>query len=229
MLNAKTALFQANLLYGIELSDNDFEEYFLIIHKMIGNKNTRIYHYITHINPEDLSIDLPCNCDQLEGVFYNWEDFNYTSNKAFGNEYNSHYTEQYIESRKHFTDPLYHHGKYAEYHRAGDKLYFKHNHGKIHILYKGELLDDEGLPFINDKEAMAIATYIAYIVKYKEALTKNNAQMLQFSQELYKKALQFMDEARTPEYVSQNDMDEILEVKSSWNRKVHNKSYKPLI
>jgi hypothetical protein len=30
------------------------------------------------------------------------------------------------------------------------------------VLYKGEVLDDNGLPDINDKEANAIAVYIAY-------------------------------------------------------------------
>jgi len=33
--------------------------------------------------------------------------------------------------------------------------------------------------------------------------------------------------ARTPDYINQNEMDMILEAKASWNRKVFGKSYKP--
>ena len=40
--------------------------------------------------------------------------------------------------------------------------------------YHGILLDEDGLPEINDKEAIAIAEYIAYVYKYKEAIRTNN-------------------------------------------------------
>jgi hypothetical protein len=34
------------------------------------------------------------------------------------------------------------------------------------------------------------------------------------------------DQARVAEYINQNDMDQILDAKSNWNRKIHGKSYK---
>ena len=37
------------------------------------------------------------------------------------------------------------------------------------------------------------------------------------------------DAARVPEYVSQNEMNELLEATSSHNRKVHGRSYKPTV
>jgi hypothetical protein len=54
-------------------------------------------------------------------------------------------------------------------------LYFTHNYGKVTILYKGILADEEGLPELSDKEATAIATYIAYVTKFREGLITNNA------------------------------------------------------
>jgi hypothetical protein len=39
-------------------------------------------------------------------------------------------------------------------------------------------LDDDGLPEITDKEAMALATYVAYITKNREGLKTNNAGLL---------------------------------------------------
>jgi len=53
-------------------------------------------------------------------------------------------------------------------------LYFTHNYGTVNVLYKGVIADDEGLPKLTDKEATAIATYIAYVIKFKEGLITNN-------------------------------------------------------
>jgi len=65
-----------------------------------------------------------------------------------------------------------------KYEQVGDKLYFTHNYGVVNILYKGILADDEGLPEISDKEATAIAAYIAYITKFKEGLITNNRDIV---------------------------------------------------
>ena len=35
--------------------------------------------------------------------------------------------------------------------------------------------------------------------------------------------------ARVPEYVTQNEMNDLLDVASSHNRKVHGRSYKPTV
>jgi len=39
-------------------------------------------------------------------------------------------------------------------------------------------MDDDGLPELTDKEATAIATYIAYITKFKEGLITNNPNII---------------------------------------------------
>lgn len=36
------------------------------------------------------------------------------------------------------------------------------------------------------------------------------------------------DAARVPEYISQNDMDLVLDTVSSWDRKMYGKSYKAI-
>jgi hypothetical protein len=46
------------------------------------------------------------------------------------------------------------------------------------------VLDEEGLPEINDKEANAIALYIAYVNKYKEAIKTNNKNLMQMALDL---------------------------------------------
>jgi hypothetical protein len=57
-------------------------------------------------------------------------------------------------------------------------LYFSRNYGTLNILYKGIIADEDGLPELTDKEANAIATFIAYSNKYKEGLKTNNAGLI---------------------------------------------------
>ena len=224
------AISLAQMLYDIEGDTDDLEEIGLVAYNFIGNKNTRLYKAILDVNCKDGSIQLPCNVDIIEAVTYcGPEDWNYTSNtKEFG-DIQSSYSENYIESKKSFLNPLYISGKYVEYKRVGNTLYVNKGIGKVIILYHGILLDEEGLPKINDKEAIAIAEYIAYVYKYKEAIRTNNQNILRMAQELKQQWLFHCDAARVPEYVSQEEMDQILNVQSSWNRKVYNKSYKPIM
>ena len=120
-------------------------------------------------------------------------------------------------------------GRFVKYERVGDTLYLDQEYGgKIYILYKGDILDDEGLPQITDAEAIAIATYCAYLTKFKEGLMTNNPNIIQMAQFLKQEWLQKCDAARIPESVSMNEMNEILDAKTSWNRKIYNKSYKPI-
>ena len=128
------------------------------------------YRYRTKIDCDTLSVDLPCNCDEIEAVTYDFEDWKYTSNDTVNGDYQSQFIENYIESRKLYENPYYISGKYAKYERIGDTLYFDRPHGEVNILYRGEMLDEFGLPEITDKEATAIATYCAYVLKYKEGL-----------------------------------------------------------
>lgn len=230
MVNFHYAISLAQMLYDIEGDTDDLEEIGLIAYNFIGNKNTRLYKAMLDVDCSDGSVLLPCNCDIIEAVTYcGFEDWNYTSNHKEYGDIQSLYNENYIESQKAYLDPFYIDGKYVKYKRVGDKLYVNKGLGKIQILYHGILLDDEGLPELNDKEAIAIAEYIAYVYKYKEAIRTNNQLILKMAQDLKQQWLFHCDAARVPEYVSQEEMDKILNVQSSWGRKVYNKSYKPVM
>ena len=218
----------ANSLYGLELEPEQFEELGLTAWNLIGNKTVRLYNYSADIYCDDLLVQLPCNCDIIEAVTYNHEDWNYSTNKTVNGDYNSQFTEQYIEARKLYQSPLYISGKYAKYERVGDTLYFDKDYGKVNILYKGIILDEDGLPKVNEKEALAIATYIAFATKQKQGWITNNQNIIQLAQYLYQQWLKYCDSARVPLSIDQNTMNQVLDAKSSWNRKVYNKAYKPI-
>lgn len=215
-------------LYGIEFSEDDYEEVALVAWNLIGNKRVRTYKYSVCMNDcDDNSIELPCNCDLLESVTTDWEDWNNVTNDTPNGDLNSALVEQYIESRKKFNDQLYQGGKHLKYERVGNILYFDKPYRKINILYRGIILDSNGLPEVTDKEALAIATYCAYVSKYKEGLMTNNSNIIQLANTLKQQWNVQCDQARTDQYLSQNEWDEILEAKTSWNRKIYSKSWKP--
>lgn len=225
-----TAMYQSHLLYATDFKNEDeFEEIGLIAYNFIGNKRTKFYRYTADINEVDLSVDLPCNCDLIEAVTLDGEDWNYTTNYSINGDLASSYTEQYIEASKSLESPFYMSGKFAHFERIGDKLYFDKDYGHVHILYRGQVLDAQGLPVLNDKEVNAIAAYCAYVIKYRQGLATNNSVLIQTAQLLHAEWNKLCDQARVPEHLTQNDMNEILDVKSSFMRKSHRKSFKPVM
>ena len=229
MNDFKYALVLAHQLYGIDLDESDYEELGLIAWNFIGNKRCRLYKYSTKLDCINLTVELPCNADIIEAVTYDFEDWRYTTNDTPNGDLNSAFVEGYIESRKAFTDPLYISGKYAHFERVGNTLYFDKDYGRITILYKGVILDDDGLPQITDKEAQAIAAYCAYTEKYKEGLMTNNVNIINIANMLKNEWNRFVDAARVSDYVNQNEMNEILDIGTRYDRKIFNKSYKPII
>jgi hypothetical protein len=231
MNNFKYAITLAQMLYDVDINDMDtLLEIGLVAYNFIGNKNTHLEAEIVNVDSKSGLVTLPCKADLVEAITYpNIEDWNYTSNtKNFG-DFNSLNIEQYIEKSKHSIDPLYLSGKLVKYRREGNYIYVTEPISQVCILYHSEQLDDDDLPLINDKEAVAIADYIAYTIKYKEALRSNNSAVFQMAQTIKRQWLIHCDAARVPEYVGQNEMNDLLEIASSHNRKVHGRSYKPTL
>ena len=216
-----------DMLYGLELEDEDLEEIGLIAWNLIGNKTTRLYSYSTTINPDDNSIKLPCNASSIESVTIPCEDWSRVTNYSEQGDPRTAFIESYIESSKTFKSPYHVPGKLIKYHQSGDTIYFPENYGIVNILYKGIIMDSEGLPELTDKEATAIATYIAYITKFKEGLITNNPNIIQQSSLLKAQWLQQCDQARVTS-LNSNDMNEILDIKVSWDRKSYGIGYKGL-
>ena len=81
------------------------------------------------------------------------------------------------------------------------------------VVYHGILADEEdGLPLVNDKELRAIAAFIAYTYMYKDSIKKRDGNLMKMAQVIKEDWLRSCNAARTPEHLSQNDMDAILDV-----------------
>lgn len=227
----QTAYTQSRELYGVELAPDEFETIGMIAWGKIGNKQAGLYRIVmepTKISDGLWTIDLPCNADILEAVTAEFEDWEKTSNQALTYQNDRGWIEQYIERGKLNTNSLYQSGRFIKYRREQNTLYFDQPYKKVFILYKGFIADEEGLPFLTEREVDAVAAFCAYSTDLKAARIskdKSTMEMALFLKQLWERAC---TRARVPDYINQNEMDEILNVAASWDRKRFGKSYKPI-
>ena len=215
-------------LYGIDPDPDEFEDLAYTAWERIGNKHTRLYRYIA--NTKNKELKLPCNVAIIESVHIPLVDAQVTSNKTYHNDVNSVVVEHYIDVWKFLNDPYNQWGKLLKYKEGGDTLYFNRDYCNVMVVYHGIIVDDEdGLPLITEKEKDAIATFIAYVEVYKDALRKRDKNSIILAQDIKAEWLRRCNAARQSEYLSQNDMNSILDVKYRWDRKQYGKSHLPII
>lgn len=216
--------------YGVELTPDSFENIAIVAWDKIGNYRYRWYHFRatpTQDSEGAWYIDLPCNVDHIEAVTANYEDYQKTSPITSDGYTQNGWVEGYIEDRKFNTSFGYIPGKFIKYVKDGNKLFFAEQFEVVNIIYKGILVDDEGLPSLNHKEIDAIATFCAYRDLHKRAIVTMNPNTMQFAQLLKQDWEKKCTQARVPDYINQNEMDQILDVVTSWDRKRFGKSFKP--
>lgn len=225
------AYSEACTLYGLNMSRDEFDEISIVALRKIGNKITRLHRVI--MKTDDCNrIELPCNCNSIEAITYalRGEEFDKVTNLDDFGDWSSKLTEDYIEMLRRDANELYVRGGFVKYEQVGDYLYFKHPCVVI-ILYKGTELDEDGLPYITEKESSALAAFAIYSERYKKLLelsgsfSKEQATLIS---ELKNNWLTAMSAARVSERINQNEMNEVLDILHSYNYKVYNRSFKPV-
>lgn len=214
-----------NDFYGIALNEDEFETTALYAWMHIGNKRTKYYRYTA--DTIEKRLELPCNVDIIESVNGSVEAFTMTDNTR-RESYGRQQVESYIESRKLTKHPLYQSGVLLNYHQEGNTLVFESKQRGVTVLYKGVLADEQGLPSLNFKEVEALSAYCAYTYYYKKALMTKDQALFQIAKDIQNIWKQKCSAARTPERLTQNEMDDILDASSSWDRKRYGLPYKPM-
>lgn len=216
-----------HILYGLDLFDDEVEEVGMYGWEHIGNKLVSFYNF--NGCTSNCELQLPCNADIIEAVTSNAIDYQKIDNLS-REDYGNKITESYIESRKTNTTPYYTKGKFLDYQYVHpNTLRFTKNYTDVNVLYKGIILDDDGLPQLTNNEVNAIACYIAYVHHRKLMMMNKDKATAELANYLAAEWRRLCDNARAPEYLNQNDMDKILNAKNSWNRKTFNISYKPVL
>lgn len=221
---AKSHLFE---FYGIDMDDDQFETIGLHAWDKINNKTYRFYKFSGYIH--DGKLELPCNADSIEYVQGSGESVRNSSPVQNGGVSNaSSNIEEMIENGKSNSSSFYGRGHYLEFTRHGDTLYFPKNTGHVTVLYKGTMLDENGLPNLNYKQIEAIAKYCAWIYNQKQAMITKDQATMQMAQMMRQEWMIACADARTPIYLTQNEMNKVLDIQSSWDRKKYGVSYKPI-
>lgn len=226
-----TAYTQAREMYGLELNPDEFETIGLIAWERIGNKDYKLYRYTSEPCQDECGnwfVKIPCNADFIEAVTTDYEDYQKTTSTTLAGNNQNGWIEDYTESRKFNTNVLYSSGKFIKYKEEGDRLLLADKFESVSILYKGVIVDDEGLPLLTPKEAEAVAAFCVFADSRKKAIMTKDQGTWSTVPYLEQNWKLLCTQARVPEYINQNEMDEILNVATSWDRKRYGKSFKPI-
>ena len=224
-LNFHTAYTYIQTNYGLNIDQLEFESSGMIAYDKIGNKQTEIKEFVGDVINGEL--ELPCGVTSIEAVFGNFIDSQKTSNKQRWPQVITNYIERYIEYWKYNKSLLYDYGVLLNYQMRENTLLFDKDYKNVLVLYRKQILDGEGFPYINSKEAEAIAAYCAYTDLYKQAIRTRDPNTYQMAQNIKLEWARLCERARVSEKVSQNDMNRILDVMTSFDRKSYGKSFKP--
>lgn len=114
-------------------------------------------------------------------------------------------------------------GKYLDYEHCGDHLKFNVDGICVDVIVRVIQVDSDGYPYVSDKTAMAFAYWLNFTAVQRLYFSKMaDANMLEMADEMYRRNAA---KARTPEAVSKNEMDDLMNVLTSMNRKFYDLPY----
>lgn len=224
--------------YDITMHVDDYVEKAYEIFRRIGNIASATHAY-SEVLQESREIQIPCNAEFIESVTTK-EEFNVEGNNQVLTIFNT--DGAIVNQNTHLPDlltsgstnyikesQLHPDGQFIPYEIKGKYLYFPEHYvgTEVVIIYRGIVVDDEGNPCINSKQAEAIAARLAFITTQKRAFMSDPAAMNMLSY-IKMESERLLQAAAIPEHISQNAWDRLMDIKTSSNRKVFNSSYKAI-
>lgn len=223
-----TAKARLKSRYGITMPDDEFIEKGYYIWREIGNIATDLRPFAVTV-PQDLIIYLPKDCEFVKKVTTGaLTDSNGNSGtigyNSSGREMETRPTtgmlSSALESRQ---TSLHAEGESVNY-VLGDgciQLTSADLYGRVvNVLYEAISVDSDGLPLLNDKEVEAIVANLAM-----QQAEIDMFRRIQGSDKLVAmlrpEAARLMVAAKSPEKISDEAIDRILDIKTSWDRKTY--------
>jgi len=236
--NFLAAKFMLKELFDITMTDEDFIEKAYRGYRKIGNIATATHTFKGKV--ESLKIKLPCNVEFIDSVttgdlvLDNVGDIVFVADTDYGPKISQYYYPDLLAANNitkinlSRTD-LHPTGEFIPYKICGRNEYLEvddHWEGEtLNIIYRGQILDEDGLPALSNKEVEALVYYVAYLDVQKRLFKKEpgTVDLLNYIIPKYKRALQA---AAIPEYLSQNFWDQLLSANTRMDRKQFGSSYK---
>ena len=217
-------------------SHDEFIEKAYITWRDLPNKHTRSHMYIAKVDMYN-KIELPGNVEYIKAVMTPGFVFDtyvdrfdrltvyYNGSKPYLSV-KDEYPWQSYRADKSIQDKF---GHMLTYQLVGDGVIeFEQEDLKgmyVAILYKGLLVDNNCDPLLTNNEINAISANVAYMdaLYWAQAGDQNRAKMLGFMESRMTMA---MAKAGIAEKVTDNQMDTLLNIKTSQTRKYYNRQYK---
>ena len=218
--------------FGFSMSDDEFIEKSIPIWREIGNISSIIKDHVAYV-PEDLVVELPADCEFVESVVTSaFKDSLNISRNLSRMSYGPNGKIAEEEPIAGNTNPESN-ARVSEHYNYGESVEYEllDNHSlkvrskllasyPIKIKYSVIAKDSDGLPLLNDKEIEAIAVSMALREAEKRVFMgdKNAANALQY---LKAEVERLMVYANIPERINDDEIDKMLEVLHTWDRKTY--------
>lgn len=198
-----------------------------VVLPLIGNRHQNVYRYtISHkdskVSNGSKFIPVPCNLDAIEAVLDgNIDEYTYFNNTYTNNRNGSHLYHTfptYAQNYGFHSIDCFVYKESREYHAPGNLVNYKFNGDEISIsgnntsditvIYRGSIVDKDGLPLVTNREAIALAFYWNYNREFRRAVTRKagDGNVLGLAEQL---KTRWIMRARVPEHLSQNDLNNI--------------------
>lgn len=230
-----TAQAKASHLYAVDIDTDDFIEMAYTIWRSIGNIATVLTRYFTKV-PADFIIELPQQCEFIDSVTSIDRQTVATTHDS-GGEKDRHVPAAHVRSNL----PEINQSITSSSGMSINYITLDNNSIKITspvlvsadimIVYRSLDLDEDGLPLLNDKEVEAIAAEVAKRVMLRKGFqgigTKDKTQQI-LLQYILVEAARLMTAAKITENISDDEIDQMLNIQTSWDRKVFGRRFKLL-
>lgn len=227
--------------FDITMHEDDYVEMAYNIFRDIGNIATSVHSFKFTVDSTCV-VPLPCNVEFIESVSTGTITSDMTDstivwdqNIAINPNYNLpdviRNPRANVSTIGNTDSNLKPEGQYMGYNLAGTMgnmhLQFDKNQigGEGVCIYRGMIVDTDGNPLLNRKEAEAIAFKIAFLDTQKKVFMNEESALKRLSY-IQGESGRKMAAAKIPEYVSQNQWDRMFSAMTSHDRKVYWSSYK---
>ena len=240
-LNLLSAYTIFNRKYGISVSEDDFIEEAYHAFKDINSIPVRNYYSVQKpSNADSMTIQVPCNLYKLISVtgspahedgYKDIEPYTELRNDRDGKVSNYNILTGNSDMRTyHFDDKPYTGlGTYLQYEWV-DEMTIKIADQRlwdteIHLVYEGIAMDEDGLPLITRKHAVAIAAKVALTYATRK-MFQGDMLMANVLPTIKAESDRLVQAAAIPESITDNQLDEMLNEMTSFDRKRYNRSFK---
>ena len=217
-----SALATFDELFGVRIKESSFDEWAGIASKKAGKnvRNIKLHQLVK----EDGSVTLPCRAFTIRAVSINLHNFTqWGAVEASGNIKELTPGEYTFDTSPGITVP----GEYVDFTMIDEytlQVDPRLAGFRVYILLKEIITDGDGEVLYTEKQIEAIAYYVAYIMTQRDIFAGKHPSM--DLQTILTLANQKISQAKSPTYITDNQMDAILNVKTSFGRKSFNKDYK---